>query len=167
MRFFQAQNCHRWPDLFESFDTIGGILYGFCGTDNPEQIGKIEVLIAQPKLGVSEITEEECLRMVQKKIRTTGASRFSNPRPVPSSVSLVDLVGGSEAPKAADIPAGVVPAGGVLKGSGSASVDTTGSTPEPDVAPAGKPVPSLAEALQVGEVEPPPSAKPRNSRKTK
>ncbi len=166
MRFFQAQNCKRWPDLFEPFDTVGGILYGFCGTDNPEDLGKIEVLLSQPKLGVTEITEEECRRMAQKKTQGSGSSTQFRPRPVRSSVSIVDLVGGNDPSKS--IPA-ISPAAAPLKGPGGMKIDTSGNAAPVEIEPEAttKPVPSLSEALQTGEVEPPPSAKPRNSRKTK
>lgn len=167
-RYFQAQKSNRWPNLFEPFDTIGGILYGFTCVDEPsEALTAILGLVENPKLGVLEISEEEYNKLSQKKTATLGSSQGFKPRPVRPLASLVDLVGEESKGATTNIPAGVTPTGGVLKGKGTAQVDTAGTTPEPEALPAGRPVPSLAEALQTGEVDPPPTAKPRNSRKTK
>lgn len=170
-RYFQAQNCRRWPELFEPFDTLGGILWGICATDNPETLSMIAALIAQPKLGVSEITQDEYHRVKQKKTPTSHDSTSFSPRPAPSSISPVSLAGSDRADLPtiharvrALNPGQPGPVGPeALKGSGNAVVGEV-KAPEP-VLEAGKPVPSVAEALQVGEVEPAPTAKVRNSRK--
>lgn len=169
-RYFQAQGCNRWPDLFTPFDTLGGVLYGFCALDDGGKIAQVEVLLKQPKLGVSEITKDEHDRMLQKKMGTSAGSQPFKPNPVPSSASLVSLVEGASSPTpptpAPTPPRAMAPTESAMRGSGAVSVDTDGSTAAPEVViEAGKPVPSVTEALQTGDVDAPPTAKQRPSRK--
>lgn len=156
-RYFQKQDSTKPVGTikFEGYDMIGGKLWGVWATENPEEITALEAAVADKRQGVYEISQEEYAATQQKKTLSSNSyGQPSGPTPVVSQTPLQALA----PPAVTDLP---------IKGQG-AVVD-----PEPVIVPddsppadsGTEPVPKVTDALKTADVEPPPTAPPRQSRK--
>lgn len=150
-RYFHCHNANRLIGgefSFVPYGVVGGSLMGIYATDKAGEQTKLDELLLEPRNAFEEITEAEYL-VIQKKNPTSG---LTTPRrsPIPVASSPVPPAAVNSAPVVLEGP--TVPI--------SLAAPPTPPTPEPVM-----PLPSAADAIKTGDVEP--SQKPTPQKRGK